>query len=546
MSGPHSSHSSAQSTTDRATRGDEDGCEDGCRVDDDDDDDARDDDDDRSMRGGKWCAYPRDARKDPSSTLDDPRGAVGAVTRVTVRSVKVPRCCCVTNASTREEASREEANEEDADGMIEVDVVVDVSQGVVVDVRRSENPREGRREDETTTTAAAAVGGGEMTVPGEGRVCLPTFVDIHTHIDKAHTCERSRNLNATLAGADAACANDFQYWTAEDVEKRMRFALSCAYAYGTSALRTHLMSGEEEQTKIAWEAFAKLRDEWRGKIELQGVSLSVLSFFRDENKARALVQMVKSYGGVLGAAVSCSDAGGTPTDHITTCGDDMPKLLDVVFSLAKEFALDLDFHCDENGNESSKGLLYISQAVIRNEFKGSVVCGHCCSLAAQSREEAKRIIHAAREAGVTVVSLPAVNQWLQNRDPAGKVTPTYRGVTRVKELAEAGVPVCLSSDNTRDQFFSYGDGDMLETFRSSVCIAHLDRPFGSWPRAIGANPAQAMKLRDNTGLIAPGAKANFIFSAQEITANCSLALSTIESLFAMALVSTRTFRITSC
>ena len=49
----------------------------------------------------------------------------------------------------------------------------------------------------------------------------------------------------------------------------------------------------------------------------------------------ALVQMVKSYGGVLGAAVSCSDAGGTPTDHITTCGDDMPKLLDVVFSLAK-------------------------------------------------------------------------------------------------------------------------------------------------------------------------------------------------------------------
>ena len=63
----------------------------------------------------------------------------------------------------------------------------------------------------------------------------------------------------------------------------MRFALSCAYAYGTSALRTHLMSGEEEQTKIAWEAFAKLRDEWRGKIELQGVSLSVLSFFRDEN-----------------------------------------------------------------------------------------------------------------------------------------------------------------------------------------------------------------------------------------------------------------------
>jgi len=452
-----------------------------------------------AMRRSEWCAYPRDARKDPSSTLDDLRGAVGTVTRVTVRTVKVPSCVAIVSASSAASAAVE-----DADGMIEVDIVVDVSQGVVVDVRLSDEARMHPREE------TASVGGGEATVPGEGRVCLPTFVDIHTHIDKAHTCERSRNLNATLAGADAACANDFQYWTAEDVEKRMRFALSCAYAYGTSALRTHLMSGKEEQTKIAWEAFAKLRDEWRGKIELQGVSLSVLSFFRDENKARALAQMVKSYGGVLGAAVSCSDAGGTPTDHITTCGDDMPKLLDVVFSLAKEYALDLDFHCDENGNASSKGLLYISEAVIRNDFKGSVVFGHCCSLAAQSREEAKRIINAAREAGVTVVSLPAVNQWLQNRDPTGKLTPTSRGVTRVKELAEAGVPVCLSSDNTRDQFFSYGDGDMLETFRSSVCIAHLDRPFGSWPRAIGANPSQAMKLGEKSGLIAPGAKANFI------------------------------------
>ena len=341
-------------------------------------------------------------------------------------------------------------------------------------------------------------------------MCLPTFVDIHTHIDKAHTCERSRNLNGTLAGADAACANDFQHWTLEDAKRRMGFAIQCAYAYGTSAMRTHLMSGEERQSKIAWEAFAKLREEWRGKVELQGVSLSVLSFFRDETKARALARMVKSYGGILGAAVSCSDAGGTPLDVHTTCGADMPKLLDVVFSLAKEYNLDVDFHCDENGNESSKGLLHISEAVIRNSFKGSVVCGHCCSLAVQPKEQAKRIIDAAREAGVTVVSLPTVNQWLQNRDPTSEATPTRRGVTRVKELARAGVPVCLSSDNTRDQFFQYGDCDMLEVFRSSVCIAHLDRPFGSWPLALAANPSRAMRLGEKSGMIAPGAKANFV------------------------------------
>ena len=113
-------------------------------------------------------------------------------------------------------------------------------------------------------------------------------------------------------------------------------------------------------------------------------------------------------------------AGGTALDVRTTGGADMSKLLDVIFSLAKEYNLDVDFHCDENGNESSKGLLHISEAVIRNSFKGSVVCGHCCSLAVQPNEQAKRIIDAAREAGVTVVSLPIVNQWLQNRDPTNE------------------------------------------------------------------------------------------------------------------------------
>jgi cytosine/adenosine deaminase-related metal-dependent hydrolase len=460
-----------------------------------------------------WCAYPSEAKRDPASTLDLPRGeddgnAASRASRVAMTRVKVPSACCEFD----EDAT--DGGEADEDGLIEVDVTIDVDRGMIEGVRESTSTRTRTVGEEETADYAESDededGRRGLRVAMGGRMCLPTFVDIHTHIDKAHTCERSRNLNGTLAGADAACANDFQHWTLEDAKRRMGFAIQCAYAYGTSAMRTHLMSGEERQSKIAWEAFGKLREEWRGKVELQGVSLSVLSFFRDETKARALARMVKSYGGILGAAVSCSDAGGTPLDVHTTCGADMPKLLDVIFSLAKEYNLDVDFHCDENGNESSKGLLHISEAVIRNSFKGSVVCGHCCSLAVQPNEQAKRIIDAAREAGVTVVSLPIVNQWLQNRDPTNEATPTRRGVTRVKELARAGVPVCLSSDNTRDQFFQYGDCDMLEVFRSSVCIAHLDRPFGSWPLALAANPSRAMRLGEKSGMIAPGAKANFV------------------------------------
>lgn len=51
---------------------------------------------------------------------------------------------------------------------------------------------------------------------------------------------------------------------------------------------------------------------------------------------------------------------------------------------------------------------------------------------------------------------------------------------------------------------------MLEVFKSSVCIAHLDRPIGEWPLAVTATPAKAMKLGEAYGLLIPGAKANMI------------------------------------
>ena len=64
----------------------------------------------------------------------------------------------------------------------------------------------------------------------------------------------------------------------------------------------------------------------------------------------------------------------------------MPALLDTIFKLANERGLDLDFHVDENGNEVSKGILHISEAAIRNNFKGKIVCGHCCSLPRSLRQ----------------------------------------------------------------------------------------------------------------------------------------------------------------
>eukprot|EP00892_Ulva_mutabilis_P005215 jgi/Ulvmu1/3065/UM015_0105.1 len=343
----------------------------------------------------------------------------------------------------------------------------------------------------------------------EGGCVFPTFVDLHTHIDKGHTCERSRNPTGSLTGADSSTAKDASFWNLGDVFWRMDFSVRCAYAHGTSALRTHLINMVPKQLELTWPAFDRLRKKWKGKVELQAVSLVTLSFFRDEQAATVLADTVATYEGILGAAVCCSDSGGLSKDDWTTCDRDRGELLDRIFTLAKARGLLLDFHVDENGNERSRGLRDIAQKTIEHGYQGKVVCGHCCSLAAQSPADLKKTLALAARAHIVVVSLPLVNEWTQDRSANQRRTPRWRGVTTLQELQGTGVPVALASDNTRDQFYQYGDLDMLEVFTQGVRLGHLDRPIAAWPAAVTSVPAAAMKLR-HTGRIAVGAPADLV------------------------------------
>ncbi len=47
-------------------------------------------------------------------------------------------------------------------------------------------------------------------------------------------------------------------------------------------------------------------------------------------------------------------------------------------------------------------------------------------------------------------------------------------MTLARELIAAGVPVRCGTDNVRDWFFPFGDGDMLETALFAAVAAHVD------------------------------------------------------------------------
>jgi cytosine deaminase len=325
-------------------------------------------------------------------------------------------------------------------------------------------------------------------------IVLPGFVECHTHLDKGHVWPRTPNPDGTFMGALESVGRDREEsWSAEDVRARMEFGLRTAEHHGTVAIRTHLDS-IGAQIGISWPVFAELRDAWKGRIAMQAAPLFAIHSALDAGHMRDVVAAVKTHGsGLLGA--------------VTYMCPELEDGLDILFRTAMEHGFDLDFHVDESSDPAARSLERIALAALRHKFAGKILCGHCCSLALQGPEDEKRIIGLVKEAGIAIVSLPMCNMYLQDR-AAGR-TPRWRGVTSLHELKRAGVPVMVSSDNTRDPFYAYGDLDPLEVFREAARIAHFDHPFGDWPGAITRAPADVMGLGER-GRIGVGLPADLI------------------------------------
>jgi cytosine deaminase len=174
--------------------------------------------------------------------------------------------------------------------------------------------------------------------------------------------------------------------------------------------------------------------------------------------------------------------------------------------MAAARGLAADFHVDETGDPSVATLRVIAETALETGFNAPITVGHCCSLSVQPEEQAMETLDLVAKAGLSVVSLPLCNLYLQGRE-AGK-TPRWRGVTLVHEMKARGIPVSFASDNTRDPFYAYGDLDMLEVMREATRIAHLDHADPDWAAAFLTTPAAACGFQAPS--LAPGAPADLV------------------------------------
>ena len=356
--------------------------------------------------------------------------------------------------------------------------------------------------------AIAPAGTAEHGADLDGGQVWPGFVDAHTHLDKGHIWPRQPNPTGDFPGAIASVMQDrAAHWTQADIEARFEFGLRCAHAHGTVAIRTHLDT-YFPVAPVSWGVFRRMRDAWAGRIDLQASSIAPLDRFVTA-EGTAIADLVAKSGGVLGMVTHLA---GDVRDELPA---GFQAMLDHFFSLAEERDLAIDLHLDESGESGARALREVARTAIRRGFRRPIQVGHCCSLSRQPEAFVRETIDACAEAGLSVVVLPMCNMYLQDR--AANRTPRWRGVTLVHELRIAGVRVSVASDNCRDPFYAYGDHDMLEVFRESARILHLDHPFADWPAAAARRPAEAIGIEDR-GRIAVGLLADLVlFRARGMT-----------------------------
>lgn len=322
---------------------------------------------------------------------------------------------------------------------------------------------------------------------------LPALVDVHLHLDKTHTVRETGAANGDLFRAIDMVARHRSTWTAADLHRRMSIGLQEAWASGVRAVRTHL-DWMDAGRPLSVDVLTGLRDRWRGRIEIQWVSLSALEQFDDEAWAHRVVCEVKAAGGVLGCFVYRQA--------------DVQRRLARVFDLAIEADLDIDLHVDEGLDADATGLHAVAELALSRRWGHRVACGHACSLSVQPAAQAVATLSLLAQAGITLTALPSTNLYLQG---SWRDTPLERGITRLREARTAGVRTCLASDNVADAFFPYGVYDPLEAWALGVQMAHL-APAEDWLDTVTVAPAQAMRL-DWDGRLAPGCPADLVLLA---------------------------------
>ncbi|NTJ62783.1 amidohydrolase family protein [Agrobacterium rhizogenes] len=295
-------------------------------------------------------------------------------------------------------------------------------------------------------------------IDATNRLVSPPFVDPHFHMDATLSLGLPRmNVSGTLLEGIALWGELRPIVTKEElVERALRYC-DLAVTQGLLFIRSHVDTSDPKL--VTAEALLEVKDRVKPYIDLQLVAFPQDGYYRAKDGVASLERALD-----MGVDI----VGGIP--HFERTMDEGRASVEALCRIAADRGLPVDMHCDETDDPMSRHIETLAAETVRFGLQGRVAGSHLTSMHSMDNYYVSKLIPLMAEAKINVIPNPLINIMLQGRHDT---YPKRRGMTRVRELMEAGLNVSFGHDCVMDPWYSMGSGDMLEVGHMAIHVAQM-------------------------------------------------------------------------
>jgi cytosine deaminase len=266
----------------------------------------------------------------------------------------------------------------------------------------------------------------------------------------------------------------------EALKERAREYLRWCVSQGILFIRSHVDTCHE--SLVGARALVEVRDELRAVIDVQLVAFPQHGFLRFPDAPQLLDEALD-----LGVDL----VGGIP--HYERSREAGVESIRSLMARAQRRGLSVDMHCDETDDATSRYVEVLAEEAIARDMVGRVTGSHLTSMHSVDNAYFAKVLGLLLDAQLLVVSNPLLNMITQAR---ADTYPKRRGLTRVKELMEAGINVSFGHDCTLDPWYPLGAADMLDVAFMGLhaCQMSGENEIGLMFDAVTINGARTLGL----------------------------------------------------
>ncbi len=338
---------------------------------------------------------------------------------------------------------------------------------------------------------------GARVIEAAGMVVSPAFVESHVHLDSALVDGgRCLNKSGTLFEGIEIWRRIKRKLEVADVKRRAVETLRMQAEQGVLFVRSH--ADVSERKLVALRALLEVREEVKDWTMLQVVAFPQDGLYGSGKQVDRMEEALR-----MGADA----VGGIP--HYELTREDGVRSVHKVFELAAKYDRLIDVHCDEVDDPQSRFLEVMAACAIRAGNGPRVTASHTTAMGSYDNGYAGKLMGFLKRAGLNFVANPLINIVLQGRTDT---YPKRRGLTRVKELWQAGLNVSLGYDCVMDPWYALGTGNMLDAAHMAVHVgqmigrAEIDACYDM----VTFGGAATLNLGGDAYGLEPGRPANFV------------------------------------